>query len=189
MHILCDEEDIPGSPYMAHIEPATDFDPDKVRVSGPGVENGVNPKERTHFTVDITDAGKAPLEIVIADDLGDFTPDAKEISEGVFQCSYQPRDKQAKQTVMVNFGGVAVPGSPFRVQNDNPNDPSKVKLYGPGLEDGEVREGRPTEFTVDCTESGPGDVQVSHCQQSRIVFFILIFANENEIPTKCVKSL
>ena len=53
VHILCDKEDIPGSPYMAQILPSTDYDPDKVKVFGPGVENGVNPKEETHFTVDI----------------------------------------------------------------------------------------------------------------------------------------
>ncbi len=160
VHILCDDEDIPGSPYMARIDPApADFDPDAVRVTGPGVENGVNPKERTHFTVDCSEAGIAPLEVAVADDLGQFTPEIRETSEAVFECGYRPREKQPKQTVMVNFGGVAVPGSPFRVQNDNPNDPSKVRLYGPGLEDG-VREGRPTEFTVDCSESGPGDIQV-----------------------------
>ena len=38
---------------MAQILPSTDYDPDKVKVFGPGVENGVNPKEETHFTVDI----------------------------------------------------------------------------------------------------------------------------------------
>ena len=47
---------------------------------------------------------------------------------GLYKATYQPRRNQHKQTVMVNFGGVAVPGSPFRVQNDNPNDPSLVKV-------------------------------------------------------------
>lgn len=62
---------------------------------------------------------------------------------------------------MVNFGGVAVPGSPFRVQNDNPNDPSKVKVFGPGVENGKVTARKPIDFTVDCRESGPGDLKVS----------------------------
>ncbi len=127
MHILCDKEDIPGSPYMAQILPATDYDPDKVKVYGPGVENGVNPKEETHFTVDITDAGDAPLEIFLVDDLGQFEPKISQVSEKVFDCAYTPRAKQHKQTVFVNFGGVAVPGSPFRVVNDNLNDPSLVR--------------------------------------------------------------
>ena len=33
-------------------------------------------------------------------------------------------------------------------------------MYGPGVEDG-VKAKKPTEFTVDCSESGPGDVQVT----------------------------
>ena len=40
------------------ILPPTDYDPDKVKAFGPGLENGVNPKEVTHFTVDTTEAGK-----------------------------------------------------------------------------------------------------------------------------------
>lgn len=31
VHILCDNEDIPKSPYMANVVPSTDFYPDKVR--------------------------------------------------------------------------------------------------------------------------------------------------------------
>lgn len=31
VHILCDNEDIPKSPYVANILPKTDFDPDKVQ--------------------------------------------------------------------------------------------------------------------------------------------------------------
>jgi len=30
VHILCDNEDIPKSPYVAHILPSTDYYPDKV---------------------------------------------------------------------------------------------------------------------------------------------------------------
>lgn len=31
VHILCDNEDIPKSPYMANVVPSTDFYPDKVQ--------------------------------------------------------------------------------------------------------------------------------------------------------------
>ena len=145
---------------MAQIVPQTDFFPEKVKAYGPGLENGVKPKEKTFFMIDVNDAGDAPLDVSIRDDLGEFQPKVEEEGPGLFKATYQSRRNQHKQTVMVNFGGVAVPGSPFRVQNDNPNDPSLVKVYGPGLEDG-VKAKKPTDFTVDCTESGPGDVQVT----------------------------
>ena len=167
---------------MAQIVPATDFDPDNVKVFGPGVENGVNPKEETHFTVDITDAGDAPLEIFLVDDLGQFEPKIKPVSETVFECFYTPRAKQHKQTVFVNFGGVAVPGSPFRVLNDNPNEPSLVEVYGPGVEPG-VRVGLPVEFTVDCTKSGPGDVTVNITSAKRKTVPVSIVDNGDDTYT------
>ncbi len=182
VHILCDKEDIPGSPYMAQILPGTDFDPDLVKVFGPGVENGVNPKEETHFTVDTTEAGEAPLEIYLVDDLGQFEPEIKQVSEAVFECRYTPRAKQHKQTVFVNFGGVAVPGSPFRVLNDNPNDPGLVEVYGPGVEDG-VRAGVPVEFTVDCSKSGPGDVTVNITSAQRKTVPVSIVDNNDNTYT------
>ena len=183
VHILCDKEDIPGSPYMAQIIPAIeDYDPDQVKVFGPGVENGVNPKEETHFTVDITDAGDAPLEIYLVDDIGQFEPKIKPVSDTVFQCFYTPRPKQHKQTVFVNFGAVAVPGSPFRVLNDNPNEPSLVEVYGPGVEPG-VRVGTPVEFTVDCTKSGPGDVTVNITSARRKTVPVSIIDNGDDTYT------
>ena len=96
VHILCDKEDIPGSPYMAQIIPQADFDPDKVKAYGPGLENGVNPKEKTHFTIDASDAGDAPLEVSIVDDLGEYEPDMKQKTEKVFECTYTPRNGQHK---------------------------------------------------------------------------------------------
>lgn len=39
-------------------------------------------------------------------------------------------------------------------------DPSKVKVYGPGIEHGQVRESVPTYFNVDVGEAGPGRIAV-----------------------------
>ena len=153
-----------------------------VKVFGPGVENGVNPKEETVFTVDITDAGDAPLDIYLVDDLGQFEPRIQPVSETVFECFYTPRAKQMKQTVFVNFGGVAVPGSPFRVLNDNPNEPSLVEVYGPGVEPG-VRVGAPVEFTVDCSKSGPGDVTVNITSAKRLTVPVSIIDNGDDTYT------
>ena len=77
----------------------------------------------------------------------------------MFKCTYTPR-KTKKLVVNVNYGGVAVPGSPFRVAVDDPTDPSKVKVFGPGVEPG-VKAKQPTHFTVDSKLAGPGDVEVN----------------------------
>ena len=319
VHILCDNDDIPGSPYMADIVPKTDYDPSKVLCFGPGVEGVVLPNVETHFTIDSTKAGKAPLDILFMDDYGEMRPlwkdenglrdpqnggimavkliRAKELvkadmvgksdpyavikhgsqkfttkvirnssepqwdfeaqvtipdqgdtditielfdkdkigkdkslgvltfdaskmvsqkvieqgwypltgvksgqvllsadyvadtaptmartvaaaqperkrshknlevnrpllekkSEGIFVCTYTPRKTQ-KQVIWVNYGGVAVPGSPFRVTVDDPTDPSKVKVYGKGVEDGN-KAGQLVDFTIDCKDAGPGDLE------------------------------
>ena len=317
VHILCDNEDIPGSPYMACILPRTDYSPDKVKCYGPGIDEVVTPKQETHFTVDATEAGEAPLDVSIMDDYGEMKPlwrdehgthdpndggilaikvlKAKDlikadiigksdpyavirhgaqkyttkvvknshepewnyeaqitlpdqgdktiaiqlfdkdkigkdrslgtvtfdtsqvvrqkeipaewyplkgvksgqvllsadflsaqpsiykepelvrktshanldvqrpilekVGAGMYECKYTPR-KTKKLVVNVNYGGVAVPGSPFRVKVDDPTDPSKVKVYGPGVESG-LKAGGPTWFTVDSKDAGPGDLEVN----------------------------
>jgi filamin len=74
VHILCDEEDIPKSPFIAQILtlPKSGFNPDNVKVYGKGVEpNGVIVNEPTEFTVDTSKAGlEAPLDVKIWDSLG-----------------------------------------------------------------------------------------------------------------------
>ncbi len=54
VHILCDDEDIPKSPYMAQIVPQSrEFDPSKVKAYGPGIEpDGARLNEPAEFTVD-----------------------------------------------------------------------------------------------------------------------------------------
>ncbi|CAF5155610.1 unnamed protein product, partial [Rotaria sp. Silwood1] len=52
------------------------------------------------------------------------------------------------------YGGVAIPNSPFRVWPSEPSNPSKVRVYGPGVERG-VKMNNPTHFIVDCKEAGP----------------------------------
>ena len=74
VHILCDNEDIPGSPYMAQIVPKTDYDPGKVKCYGPGLEEVVQPNEETSFTIDAREAGKAPLDVLFMDDYGEVKP-------------------------------------------------------------------------------------------------------------------
>uniref|UniRef100_A0A8C0IRR1 Filamin B n=1 Tax=Chelonoidis abingdonii TaxID=106734 RepID=A0A8C0IRR1_CHEAB len=65
VHIMCDDEDIKDSPYMAFIRPASgDFNPDKVKAYGPGLERtGCIVNNLADFTVETKGAGNAPLKI------------------------------------------------------------------------------------------------------------------------------
>lgn len=64
IHILCDNDDINKSPFIAQIQPKANFRPDLVRCSGAGIQAyGVMLNCVTEFRVDVSDAGDAPLEI------------------------------------------------------------------------------------------------------------------------------
>lgn len=163
VHILCEEEDVPKSPYMAQIivQPP-DVHPDKVKVFGKGVEpNGVEMSKTTEFTIDHKTAGVAPIEIKVNDKQGNLVPvQIVEKSEGVKQVKYTPKNAKP-HTVEVNFGGVAVPNSPFRVYVNAPLDPSKVQVFGPFVDSADLKPQTATHFIVDAGDAGPGELQVN----------------------------
>jgi len=50
-------------------------------------------------------------------------------------------------------------------------DPSKCRMYGPGLNPEGVRATLPATFTVDCTEAGKGPLEVDLS-----TFFLFLFS-------------
>jgi len=52
-------------------------------------------------------------------------------------------------------------GSPFKVPIEDVVDPSKVRLYGPGLKPEGVRATEPASFTVDCRDAGKAPLNVT----------------------------
>ncbi|XP_055616121.1 filamin-A isoform X3 [Toxorhynchites rutilus septentrionalis] len=182
VHILCDNEDIPRSPYIAQILPKVDdFHPELVQVSGPGIEKnaGVVTNKPTEFTVDATRAGQAPLEVKINDVFAN-TIHHKLIKHenGTEKVTYTSPSADPV-TVEVNYGGVAVPGSPFRVNVSAPLDPSKVECFGPWLEAGN-RPNAATHFNVDASNAGNGllEVNLIH-EETKQKIPVRIIDNEN----------
>lgn len=45
-----------------------------------------------------------------------------------YTCRYTPQTAD-KHTIMVSYGGVGVPGSPFRVNVNEPVEPRNVRLF------------------------------------------------------------
>uniref|UniRef100_A0A673NFR8 Calponin-homology (CH) domain-containing protein n=1 Tax=Sinocyclocheilus rhinocerous TaxID=307959 RepID=A0A673NFR8_9TELE len=156
VHVMCDDEDIEDSPFMAYIVPDN-----KIRAYGPGLEkSGCVINKPAEFTVEAKDAGNGPLGI-IAQDADGVPIDVKVKSKGdnVYSCSYTPTSA-VKHTLAVTWGGVSVPNSPFRVNVGKGSHPHKVKVFGPGVERSGLKAHEPTHFTVDCTEAGEGDISV-----------------------------
>ncbi|XP_052780237.1 filamin-A-like isoform X2 [Mya arenaria] len=162
VHILCNEEDIPQSPYMAQIQPATNaFDASKVIAKGPGLEiDGVMVGKVTEFTVDARKAGKANLNITCIDaNYKAVEVVVKDNKDGTYTCKYHPKSP-VRHTIIITWGTVGIPKSPFRVNVSEPVKPGNVKVFGPGVEKG-VKTFVMTYFTVDCRSAGPGDVAIA----------------------------
>ncbi|XP_032809983.2 filamin-C-like [Petromyzon marinus] len=162
VHVLCDEEDVALSPFMAHILPASrDCFPERVLASGPGLDaNSCVVSMPTHFSVDARAGGKGNLKVYLQDVEGQ--PVAVQVAErpgGIYECCYTP-EKPIKHTIIVTWAGVNIPDSPFRVTVGEGCHPERVRVYGPGVESGKVKAHEPTYFTVDCGEAGQGDVSV-----------------------------
>jgi len=104
VHILCDEEDIEESPFVATILPSSAFQPQLVTCSGPGIEStqpllvgrkadfSVDTRaggEGGSLCVDVFDADGKPVPVQVA-----VKPD------GRHGCSYTPT-RPGKHTVQV----------------------------------------------------------------------------------------
>ncbi|XP_029456815.1 LOW QUALITY PROTEIN: filamin-B [Rhinatrema bivittatum] len=171
VHIMCDDEDIKDSPYMALIQPCFQrLYPDQVKAFGAGLEKtGCIVNNPAEFMVDAKDAGKAALKIY-AQDLEGNPADIqiKNRMDGTYACLYNPV-KPIKHTIAIAWGGVNIPHSPFRVNIGQGSHPEMVKVFGPGVERTGLKANEPTHFTVDCTEAGEGDVSVGIKCDARVI--------------------
>ncbi|KAM4747093.1 filamin-C isoform 4-T4 [Rhinophrynus dorsalis] len=162
VHVICDDEDIKDSPFIAHILPASNKGfPEKVKAFGKGLEpTGCIVDHPAEFTIDARAAGTADLKIYAQDAEG--TPidiKIKDNGDNTYACVYVPT-KPIKHTIIITWGGVNIPNSPYRVSVGEGSHPSKVKVYGPGVEKTGLKANEPTYFTVDCSEAGQGDVSI-----------------------------
>ncbi|KAM6306964.1 LOW QUALITY PROTEIN: filamin-C-like [Podargus strigoides] len=162
VHVLYDDMDIRHSPFIAHILPAPPNSyPDKVKTFGLGLEPTSCIVERpAEFTIDTRGAGKGPLQLYAQNAEGvPIDIKVKDKGDGTYHCIYVPT-KAIKHTIIVTWGGVTTPHSPFRVGVGEDSHPGRVKVYGPGVEQKGLKATEPTYFTVDCAEAGQGDVSI-----------------------------
>lgn len=91
VHILCDEDDIPKSPFIAHVVPRSDFRPELVKVFGSGIEkSGPTVGELAKFTIDTSQAGNAQLEANLYDTFcNKKSINLQKEEEGIYKCSYK----------------------------------------------------------------------------------------------------
>jgi filamin len=116
LHILWGDRDIPGSPFKVEIDPNPEHagpygEPDKVKVYGPGVQNG-KVGIKGEFYVDVKEAGpgtvavsmKGPSKAEIS-----FSKGGDNITKVEYVCP-----QAGEYEIIVKFSDVEVKGSPFK---------------------------------------------------------------------------
>uniref|UniRef100_A0A8C4EM37 Filamin B n=1 Tax=Dicentrarchus labrax TaxID=13489 RepID=A0A8C4EM37_DICLA len=146
VNILFENVHIPGSPFKADIQ--MPFDPSKVVASGSGLKRA-KVGETSVVNVDCSQAGPGQLSLEAALDSPPTTKtEVLDNKDGTYTVTYVPLTS-GMYTLLLKYGGKAVPGFPAKVMVDPAVDTSKVKVFGPGVEGQAVFREATTAFTVD----------------------------------------
>ncbi|KAM7005423.1 filamin B a isoform 1-T1 [Tautogolabrus adspersus] len=158
VNILFEEVHIPGSPFKADIQ--MPFDPSKVVASGSGLKRA-KVGETSVVNVDCSQAGPGELSLEAALDTPPSSPtgsaprsgvkaktEVVDNKDGTYTVTYVPLTS-GMYTLLLKYGGKAVPGFPAKVMADPAVDTSKVKVFGSGVEGKAIFREATTAFTVD----------------------------------------
>lgn len=155
IELLYDNAHVPGSPFVVHVK--SGCDPSRCKAYGPGLESG-NTGDPCKFIVETRGAGVGGLSLAI-----EGPSEAKmtciDNRDGSCDVEYLPTEP-GEYDITIRFADKHIPGSPFKVLVNESVDPTKVKVFGPGIEFSELHEGVPTYFNVDVGSAGPGLVAV-----------------------------
>ncbi|CAH8575360.1 unnamed protein product [Schistosoma haematobium] len=151
---------IGGTPAKSsiHVPVACGFDISKIKVQN--LDTKVHKASYVKFTVDASaiDAHSegTVTAVLTGPDNGKSACQVLSNKDGTYVCNYTPLE-EGQHKIHVNYEGLPVPGSPFHINVVPGCDPSRVKAYGPGLENGpHLKPGVQTSFTVDLTGAGQG---------------------------------
>ena len=148
--VTFDGQHIPDSPFTVGV-----CDPNKVRVSGPGLDGSpVKVGEPLQYKIDTDDAGPGDLQATHQHGNRVEQPcEVQQIKPDLYTASFTP-DGAGVEKLNLTFGGFPVAPSSISVI-----DPARVKVHGKGVEPGIVA-GEAAPFIVDPREAGDAPVTV-----------------------------
>ena len=130
---------------------------EKLMATGPGITGDSAGKE-TNFIVRGRIPEWATLAVKVTSPDQQVVP-TKHHTTSAKGVSYQYTPEEGgRYRVEVMLNDKHIKGSPFNVQHHSPSDADKCKVDGVGIEKGRV--GEKLEFSVNCTEGGPGELEV-----------------------------
>uniref|UniRef100_A0A8C5FXD9 Filamin B n=1 Tax=Gadus morhua TaxID=8049 RepID=A0A8C5FXD9_GADMO len=145
VNILFEDVHIPGSPFRADV--VMPFDPSQVLASGSGLKRA-KVGEVSEVMVDCSRAGPGQLTLEARPESGaGAKTEVVDRGGGKYTVSYVPLTA-GMYTLLLRYGGQPAAGFPTTVNVLPAVDTSKVKVFGPGVDDKVYREAT-TDFTVD----------------------------------------
>lgn len=155
IELLYDKAHVPGSPFAVHVK--SGCDPSRCKAYGPGLQSGQT-GEPCRFVVETRGAGNGGLSMSV-EGPSEAKMTCKDNRDGSCNVEFLPTEP-GEYDITIRFADKHIPGSPFRSLVGETARPGRVRVYGPGIETGTIREAIPTVFFIDCGEAGPGKVAV-----------------------------
>ncbi|KAJ8310288.1 hypothetical protein KUTeg_012153 [Tegillarca granosa] len=155
LYVYWSDNLVPGSPYKLTV--TTRGASNKVKVSGAGLKGGFVGQE-LRVVVDISEAGNGEISANCKGHLHGTRCDVIQQNDGLFTLRVFPTEA-SHHTLDILYDGEHVPGSPFNIPVGEPPDPRKVKVYGPGIEDG-LLQTYESKFIVETYGAGAGQLAI-----------------------------
>ena len=143
-------EQISKSPFQCAV-----IDPSKCSVSGGLTQATVNTPHT--FVMDTRNAGPGELSVKCRGPSGELPVEIKDLQNESFECSYVPKE-EGSHVIDIYWSDIPISDSPLKVNAIVPTYADKCTASGDGLKRACV--GKRAEFTVDCEQSGVGELQV-----------------------------
>lgn len=143
-------------PLKVSVEPPSNAS--KVICSGDGLRAGTMGKE-IKCIIDTRSAGQDELTIKCEGPQGKKAlSELNDHRDGRFTLYIRPQEV-GRHSLSIQYGGHHVPGSPFQLRVSSAPDPSKVRVYGPGVEHGVLARYQ-SRFICDTRGAGAGQLTV-----------------------------
>jgi len=192
--------DVPKAPFKVKIYndgPRNKVDPKKVKVEGPGLTGeDILPSESAWFKINYKEAGPAEPKVeIVGPDSQPVPFKVEQDGVGEQYVTYRP-PKFGMYNVAINFGGMPLPNSPYKVKISPKVDASKVKVSGLAQI---MRIGDSPVFDIDTTKAGDGKLEAQIVSPSgKMLDFILddddaghhtLKINPNEVGTHTISLM
>jgi len=155
LNVLWDGKQVAGCPISVNV--LGDCDPSKVLCTGDGLKGGILGEEIKCF-IDTRRAGPGELTALCTGPQKVAFCELLDRGDGTFILYIKPQEA-GRQFLTIKYGGQHIPKSPFLIKISGKPDPSKVRVYGPGVEHG-VLSLYQSRFVCDTRGAGAGQLTV-----------------------------